>query len=313
MPTIAPDRAVTSAGSFARGDTAVSDETRDELAQENPRWSMLDAVHHLIGVKSSYHSRALMVLRYSGLEEDSLKDHMKRIRDAFLQWQDSRAQRKAERLDRGEEPEALSHLDEFAALSGLVLPCMHRAAPDRTSYWVLMLLEGPNPALAQAVTWARDSSPSESSSRPAVHVLMFSEMRTTQLLSGVHFCCCMDLHEGRPIKGADRSSLVEDEGVADQDKVSSAVWMAYRDLVTLAYEASEALSQTPSPGDLEAYIRKNTDLLPSTQAMATIETLAEEYILSADDFLHLLIGKDGPSIGVLESDLVWPMPPPLSY
>ncbi|KAF4676576.1 hypothetical protein FOL46_000038 [Perkinsus olseni] len=312
MPSVSPERSIDveplpSRGS-TRGGTTISEETQDELAMDEGRWSLFDAMQHLTTVKPSHHSRALMVLSYPdvGSEPERL---VEKFREGFFEWSEARRQVKARRVEEGQEPESLSHLDEYGALSGFVVPCVYKTTTGGVRYWIVLLLEGPNPALARAAEWAEGSSPeAPDGSRAKVSVLMFSELRTTQLLKGLHFCCMQPL-EGPPLTGEDKNALADE--AHEQDKAASALWVTYRDLVTLVHEASEAASPSPSPSDLYSYVTKNSDLLPSPESMEAIDTLADQYILSAREFVDLLLGA--PAGVRLESDLTWPMAPRLAY
>ncbi|KAF4722393.1 hypothetical protein FOZ63_009888 [Perkinsus olseni] len=312
MPSVSPERRLDvaplpSRGS-TRGGTTISEDTQDELAMDEGRWSLFDAMQHLTTVKPGHHSRALMVLSYPdvGSEAERL---VQKFREGFVQWLEARRQVKARRVEEGQEPESLSHLDEYGALSGFVVPCVYKTTTGGVRYWIVLLLEGPNPGLARAAEWAEGSSPeAPDGGRAKVSVLMFSELRTTQLLKGLHFCCMQPL-EGPPLTGEDKNALADE--AHEQDKAASALWITYRDLVTLVHEASEAASPSPSPTDLYSYVTKNLDLLPSPESMEIIDTLADQYILSAREFVGLLLGA--PAGVKLESDLTWPMAPRLAY
>lgn len=132
----------------------------------------------------------------------------------------------------------------------------------------------------------------------AVRILYFTELHGVR--TSIGFCSCVS-----GAKLATSNNNLE-------DGVQEFVFEAYRKLLVLCLKVSDsARSDETDPDVLQGLYRKNSDFMPSPEEVALLLSKAgAEHFFSFTEFQKVFMK---PFQLVLNSELLWPMPPALSY
>lgn len=254
-------------------------EVLDEFAQDNRRKALLDRLEQQL--KGTPHVSRLFV----GFSITDDRKTQQAIEKEFTAW-------------------LASKCSDAEPLGGLLL-FIGQAA--------LQLLEGPTELLFQALEFfsrlsaeviARDSpAPGEPGAKPALlsglRVLHFTE------LHGVPVCrsWCGYVHNSKPL-GAAQPQL-------DEATCPELVFTVYNKLLTVALKVQNSLGDKADQSKLEAGYKKFADQLPTADEAANLLSKnAADFLFTYAEFDKVFIA---PFHLVLHSELLWPMPPALSY
>jgi hypothetical protein len=167
-------------------------------------------------------------------------------------------------------------------------------------------LEGPTQMLYAALAafheWAADTPGRQALVGP-LRILYFSELhgvRTSRSWIAYN-------HSAKPMGGAGTSLT--------QDTCSEIVFICYRKLLLLNMQVSGAVAGGEEGPALQKQlgnaIKKGSELLPSVEEVGLFMSKnAVDLLLTYPEFAKLFVE---PTHTVLGSELLWPMPPPLSY
>lgn len=260
----------------------------DELAQETQRLNLLNAVEQQVRAKT-LRSRILLGCTIS----DNKDVHLK-VEKEFEEWVHNAeaAARKAE-----EEGSAISTLP----LSGLLI-----FQPIQ----LLHFLEGSTDQLLAALkafhTLSVDVPATENGppARPALisnlRVLYFTEAHGVQSMSG-----------WSAVKHESAKSMGGPVMIQDMEACSMAVFMAYRKLMMVCCKVMSATGGEGDSSAVQSAFKQSQDLLPTLdEVTALLHKGTAEYFFTFAEFEKSFAA---PFHMVLQSELLWPMPPPLSY
>jgi len=248
-------------------------EVLDELAQETKRTTLLDRVEHQL--KGQLHvSRALVVL-----EINEEKKTPATIEQEFKSW-------KGKQEKQGED------------LSG-VLVFVTGAA--------IHLLEGPTELIFKALEFMHTLCGSKDGDDPLVsgplvtnlRILHFTELRGVRASKS----WCSVLNSSKPQGG---SSVPMDE-----ENCPEFVYATYNKLVTVCLKIQKENPGASKEQDLKNAYKKVPELMPGVdEVFAYLAKGIFENFFTYPEFHKVFVA---PFNLVLHSELLWPMPPSLSY
>eukprot|EP00418_Pyrodinium_bahamense_P003559 CAMPEP_0179016898 /NCGR_PEP_ID=MMETSP0796-20121207/3564_1 /TAXON_ID=73915 /ORGANISM="Pyrodinium bahamense, Strain pbaha01" /LENGTH=292 /DNA_ID=CAMNT_0020712617 /DNA_START=1 /DNA_END=879 /DNA_ORIENTATION=+ len=258
-------------------------EVVDELAQETKRTTLLERVEQQL--KGMPHvSRLLFGF---GMTDD--KTIQATLEQEFLDWKE-----KQEKQSSG-------------SLSGILL-FMGQSA--------IHFLEGPTELLFGALEFfhslALGAKPAAPGAPPALaaaaarpplinplRVLHFTELHGVR--TSTSWCACIS---GGKSHGA--------QGQVDETNSSELTFATYRKFLLLSIKVAEVASGEELETErLQACYKKHADMMPTVDEVAVLLSKSgADYFFTYPEFEKVFVA---PFHLVLHSELLWPMPPPLSY
>jgi len=131
----------------------------------------------------------------------------------------------------------------------------------------------------------------------AIRVLYFTELHGVR--TSVGWCSFAS-----PAKTSSTTATLE-------DGASELAFGLYRKLLVVCLKAQESASDDTSSGAMQGQYRRNSDWLPlPEEAMLLLGKAGSDYFFSFTEFQKVFMK---PFQLVLNSELLWPMPPALSY
>jgi len=247
----------------------------DELATESKRVTLLDRVESQL--KGQPHV-ARLFFSFSIVDDRNLRQ----VQDEFASWREKQ--------------------EESEELTGLLVFVPQHA---------VHLLEGRPPLLFRALGFfqslaAEVTSTAKSLGAPrpayisAVKVLHFSELHGVRTSVSWY----SHSHTGKALGGAGGQGL-------EQDNCSELAFLAYKKFLLLCSKVRDDTGDDFSTEKLAAQYRKAADMLPSVDEILTLlGKSSAEFFMTYAEFEKVFIA---PFHLVLHSELLWPMPPALSY
>jgi len=263
-----------------RGRQAEVQEVVDELAQETKRTTLLERVEQQL--KGQPHvSRLLFGF---GMNDD--KKIQASVEQEFLEWKDKQEKQSS------------------AAVTGVLLFTGQSAihfleGPTELLFGVLELFH----SLSVEVKQPAVASQATVNARPALisplRVLHFTEMHGVRVSTS---WCCL------PTGGKSHGQ----QGQVDDNNSSDLVFGAYRKFLLMCLKVKDTFSGDDDEIEkLQGSYRRLTDTMPTVDEVATLLSKSgADFFFSYVDFEKVFIA---PFHLVLHSELLWPMPPALSY
>lgn len=245
----------------------------DDLATESRRVTLLDRVESQL--KGQPHV-ARLFFAFSIVDDRNIRH----VQEEFSSWREKQ--------------------EEFEELTGILLFIPQHA---------VHLLEGPPQMLFNALTFFQSlavevTAPVAGAAvRPAyisaVKVLHFSELHGVRTSAS----WCSHSHTGKSIGG-------QSQGL-EQDNCSELAFIAYKKFLLVCLKVRDDVGDDTSPDKLATQYRKGQDMMPSVdEILVLLGKSSGEYFFSYAEFEKVFIA---PFHLVLHSELLWPMPPALSY
>lgn len=252
-------------------------EVIDELAHDTTRASLLDAV------------------------EEQLKnqEHMTRLVFACQVTDEKRVQSQVEREFQNWLAE--NSVPESKELSGFSL--LLSVSPSSA---IVTYLEGNTELIFSALKFFDELSIDKSSDGGRValvsslRVIYFTEMHRNRLVPG----WLMYVHPTKAGPANQQNQEVNPK---------STIFLMYKKLITLACKVKLAAREDETNKQTAARntVKNSTELFPTIdEALVLTGKLGQEFLFSYKEFESTFIA---PFHTVLQSELLWPMPPPLSY
>jgi len=273
---------------------AQAQEFVDELAQETKRVTLLEREEQQLAGKKHV-SRLLFAF---GIADD--KKMQTQVDQEFTQWRDK--------------------LEDGAEISGVLLFLGQVA---------VSFLEGPTDQLFkalelfQALTTEVLPTPVSPSAPPEVRLgqtgrsesVVQATVPRPALIGSVRVCYFTELHGVRTSTGWCSFANTTKTGGASQvnleDGTQETVFMLYRKMLVLCLKVRENAGDEKNADKLMSHYRRVTDIMPSPEEVVLLlGKLAAEHLFSFVEFQKLFMK---PFQLVLNAELLWPMPPALSY
>lgn len=270
-------------------------EVQDELAQETKRVTLLDREEaQLKGVK--HVSRLLFAF---GVADD--RKVQMQVEQEFAAWRDKQ--------EGGSEVTGLLLFLGQAALSFLEGPsellCKGVELFHGLSLDVQAAQEVPLPPSdmrTSSAPGAKSGTEPAPQPRPALisalRVLYFTELHGVRTSTG----WCSFVSAAKPSGGAAQNM---EEGVAEE------VFMTYRKMLTLCLKVRDSAGSETNSDALQNHYRRQADFMPTPDAVNLL--LSKNCAGDFFDFAEFQKVFMKPFQLVLNSELLWPMPPALSY
>jgi len=272
-----------------------ANEPVDELAQETKRVSLLEREEQQLKGKEHV-SRLLFVF---GTQDD--KKVQGQVEQEFLQWQSKQeggnqisgvlfylGQAAVSMLE-GPTDLLFKALELFQALTQEVLPVS--SLPSA-------------PADVKVVTPKKASELAAQSSVPraaligAIRILYFTELHGVRVSTGWCSFAHSAAKQGGPPQTLD-------------DGAHETVFLLYKKLLTLCLKVQDNAGNEADPDKLQGHYRKLSDSIPTQDEVAVfLSKQAADSFFSFPEFQKVFVK---PFQLVLNSELLWPMPPALSY
>lgn len=260
----------------------------DELAQETQRLNLLNAVEAQVRSKT-LRSRILL-----GCSISDNKDVHLKVEKEFEDWV------------RMAEAAAIKAEEEGAAISSTPLAGLLIFQPVQ----LLHFLEGTTDQLLAALkafhslsieVTATDNGPP---ARPALisnlRILYFTEAHGVQTMNG-----------WTSVKHETAKSMGGPAMLQDMEACSMAVFGAYRKLMMVNCKITQATGGGGGSSAVQNAFRQSQDLLPTLDEVTSLlHKNTAEFFFTFAEFEKSFAA---PFHMVLQSELLWPMPPPLSY
>jgi len=280
--------AAAGAPAVRRGQHAPKETVQDELAQETRRSTLLDAVEHQLKAATT---RARLLIACN-LSED--KKGIAQIETEFTEW----SKKIAQSADDAEEEEGAA---KPPVLGGLFI-----IQPGQA----LHFLEGPTEKLFEGLKLFQafgvevaGGGPNETPRGALIsnlRIIYFTEVHGVPTMNGWH---CFYHTSAKSLGGP---ALFQDDEACYQ-----AVFMAYRKLLVTNCKIMEATDGQNKTTLVKDTLKKLQDSLPTLDELtALLHKTAAEYFFTYAEFEKAFCA---PFHLVLQSELLWPMAPPLSY
>jgi hypothetical protein len=265
----------------------------DELAQETKRVTLLEREEQQLAGKKHV-SRLLFAF---GVADD--KKMQTQVEQEFVQWRVKLENAQevtgillflgqvAVSFLEGPTEQLFKALEVFHALTTEVLPAP--ASPSAP------------PEVKMGQTIRSDSVVQATVPRPAligaVRIFYFTELHGVRTSTG--WCSCINATKG----GAAPANL--------EDGPQETVFLLYRKLLVICLKVGESAGGETDADKLQSLYKRNTDIMPTAEEVVLLlGKQAAEYLFSYVEFQKLFMK---PFQLVLNSELLWPMPPALSY
>lgn len=265
----------------------------DELAQETKRVTLLEREEQQLAGKKHV-SRLLFAF---GLADD--KKMQTQVEQEFVQWR--------EKLENAAEVTGILLFLGQVAVSFLEGPT-EQLFKALEVFHALTTEVLPAPASPSAPPEVRMGQSSRSDSvvqavvpRPAligaVRIFYFTELHGVRTSTG----WCSFIHATKT--GAAQANL--------EDGPQETVFLLYRKLLVLCLKVTDSAGEGADADKLQSHYRRNTDIMPTAEEVVLLlGKQAAEHLFSFVEFQKLFMK---PFQLVLNSELLWPMPPALSY
>lgn len=271
-----------------RGQHATKETVQDELAQETRRHTLLDAVEYQL---KAAQTRARLLVACN-LSED--KKAIPQIETEFTAW----AKKNAQNADEEDEEEG--------AVKPPVLGGLFLIQPGQA----LHFLEGPTEKLFEGLklfqSFGSEVAGGDKGETPRgalisnLRIIYFTEVHGVQTMNGWH------AFQHTSAKSMGGPSLFQDD-----EQCYQAVFMAYRKLLVASCKITEATDGQNDPHTVKDVLKKMQDSLPTLDELTSLlHKTAAEYFFTYAEFEKAFCA---PFHLVLQSELLWPMAPPLSY
>jgi hypothetical protein len=276
-----------------RGQHQQAQEFIDELAQETKRVTLLEREEQQLAGKKHV-SRLLFAF---GIADE--KKMQTQVDNEFTQWRDKLEDgteltgvllflgQVAVCFLEGPTDQLFKALEVFHALTQEILPAP--ASPAA-------------PPEVRSVQSTRSESVEQAAPRPAligaVRIFYFTEMHGVRTSTG--WCSFANATKQG---GAGNASL--------EDGTQETVFLLYKKLLMLCLKVRDEAGDKADGEKLQSYYRNHADMMPLPEEVTLLlGKLAAEYLFSFVEFQKLFMK---PFQLVLNSELLWPMPPALSY
>lgn len=264
-----------------RAQMATKETVQDELAQETRRHTLLDAVEHQL---KSVPTRARLLLACNVSEDKKL---VQQIEAEFSEWV-----KKNEQIAADAEEEDGTPRQKFGGLfimqPGQALHFMEGSTEQLFAglkLWNSFSIEVP----------AGGDTPARSALLSNLRIIYFTEVHGVQTMVG------WNAFAHTSAKSMGGPALFQEDSSAFQ-----AVFMCYRKLMVVNSKTMDASSK-----DVKEQLKKLQDNLPTLdEVTALLHKTAAEFFFTYAEFDKAFCA---PFHLVLQSELLWPMPPPLSY
>jgi len=277
-----------------RGQNHQAQEFVDELAQETKRVTLLEREEQQLAGKKHV-SRLLFAF---GIADD--KKMQTQVDQEFAQWRDK--------------------LEDGAEVTGVLLFLGQVA---------VSLLEGPTDQLFkaleifQALTVEVLPTPVSPSAPPEINFgksgrsesVVQATVPRPALIGSVRIFYFTELHGVRSSAGwCSYANATKTGGAAQanlEDGTHETVFLLYRKMLMLCLKVRENAGEEVDADRLQSYYRRVTDMMPvAEEVVLLLGKQAAEHLFSFVEFQKLFMK---PFQLVLNSELLWPMPPALSY
>jgi hypothetical protein len=276
-------------GATRRAHQAQKETVQDELASETRRHTLLDAVEHQL---KAVPTRARLLLACN-IPDD--KKAVAQIETEFGAW----AKKLAPAVDDAEEEEGAAKPTAFGGLF-VIQPGQALHFMEGTAEQLFAGLKAFQGLSDISATGGDKNETPRGALVNNLRIIYFTEVHGVQTMNGWHSFH----HLGAKSMGG--PVLFQDD-----EQCFQAVFMAYRKLLVTNCKVMEAL---PSDADDQAYktqLKSIQDGLPTLDELTSLlHKTAADYFFNYAEFEKAFCA---PFHLVLQSELLWPMPPPLSY
>jgi len=278
------------AGQRRRKRPEEAQEAVDELAKEATRTTLLDRVESQL---SGQHSLSRIMFGFAVADDRKIQTMLER---SFTNWR-------------------WETCSDSAQVTGLLIYAQQAA---------LHFLEGPTELLFRALALFQDLATEPTAAAPSAGMSKGmpgeGSERTTALIGGIRILHFTEMHGVRVTRGwCAVANPTKPQGLQiqlDHDSCPETVFMVYRKFLLLSIKAMDSLHSVENDEDIEDEqlqncYRRATELMPTVEeATVLLGKNGAELFFTYAEFQRVFVAKFRT---VLHSELLWPMPPALSY